>query len=426
MRVGIIDADLLDHGTRHPNLALMKISGYLRSQGNDTQLILDHDIAEFSSHRDMLSSFDKVVVSKVFDFSKLPRILENPFAEERIMRQGAVLDDYIFKTRGPRIVFGGTGFIPYLKGEMPNHLPNEIEHQKPDYTLYDRFVDREINVRHKDPRHYDDYRYYSIGFTTRGCFRKCKFCVNRAYRYVEPHSPIEEFVDDARPYIYLWDDNFLGLKAHAKPGSTKGGKTWRDILRDLRDTGKPFQFRQGLDIRLMDDEIALALAECRYHGDYIFAFDHFSQKAIITKGFSVWRRHNPRKNTKAYVLCGFSDQGAKDISETFERIRILMTFGVLPYIMRHGNYLTSKYRSLYVQLARWCNQPQFLKKKSFREYCEACQYYHLQGERRRKDMCAAYEAMRQFEIDEPMIARQYYDMKWSDLVDTWGCMTWQG
>ena len=79
-----------------------------------------------------------------------------------------------------------------------------------------------------------------------------------------------------------------------------------------------------------------------------------------------------------------------------------------------------------MQLARWCNQPQFLKKKSFREYCEACQYYHLQGERRRKDMCAAYEAMRQFEIDEPMIARQYYDMKWSDLVDTWGCMTWQG
>ena len=25
--IGIIDADLLDNGTRHPNLALMKISG---------------------------------------------------------------------------------------------------------------------------------------------------------------------------------------------------------------------------------------------------------------------------------------------------------------------------------------------------------------------------------------------------------------
>ena len=28
MNIGIIDADLLDKGTRHPNLALMKISGY--------------------------------------------------------------------------------------------------------------------------------------------------------------------------------------------------------------------------------------------------------------------------------------------------------------------------------------------------------------------------------------------------------------
>ena len=26
--IGIIDADLLDNGTRHPNLALMKIRGY--------------------------------------------------------------------------------------------------------------------------------------------------------------------------------------------------------------------------------------------------------------------------------------------------------------------------------------------------------------------------------------------------------------
>ena len=28
--VGLIDADLLDNGTRHPNLALLKIAGYHR------------------------------------------------------------------------------------------------------------------------------------------------------------------------------------------------------------------------------------------------------------------------------------------------------------------------------------------------------------------------------------------------------------
>ena len=39
--IGIIDADLLDNGTRHPNLALMKISGYQQEQG--TELTLHED-----------------------------------------------------------------------------------------------------------------------------------------------------------------------------------------------------------------------------------------------------------------------------------------------------------------------------------------------------------------------------------------------
>ena len=37
--IGIIDADLLDNGTRHPNLALMKISGYQKELGNDVTLL---------------------------------------------------------------------------------------------------------------------------------------------------------------------------------------------------------------------------------------------------------------------------------------------------------------------------------------------------------------------------------------------------
>ena len=32
MNIGIIDADLLDKGTRHPNLALMKISAYYKEK----------------------------------------------------------------------------------------------------------------------------------------------------------------------------------------------------------------------------------------------------------------------------------------------------------------------------------------------------------------------------------------------------------
>lgn len=43
LKVGIIDADLLDHGTRHPNLALEKIAGFCKAHGHDVRLICNYD-----------------------------------------------------------------------------------------------------------------------------------------------------------------------------------------------------------------------------------------------------------------------------------------------------------------------------------------------------------------------------------------------
>ena len=37
---------------------------------------------------------------------------------------------------------------------------------------------------------------------------------------------------------------------------------------------------------------------------------------------------------------------------------------------------TSEYRSLYVSLARWCNQPNLIKKMTFRDFCKANQALH--------------------------------------------------
>ena len=58
--IGIIDADLLDNGTRHPNLALMKISGYQKELGNDVTLLEDY----YS-----IPKYDEVYLSRVFDFT---------------------------------------------------------------------------------------------------------------------------------------------------------------------------------------------------------------------------------------------------------------------------------------------------------------------------------------------------------------------
>ena len=50
--------------------------------------------------------------------------------------------------------------------------------QMPDYHLYDEFISVMENVK-KVPNYYKDYKEYSIGFLTRGCFRRCPFCVNK-------------------------------------------------------------------------------------------------------------------------------------------------------------------------------------------------------------------------------------------------------
>ena len=63
MKIGIIDADLLDNGTRHPNLALMKISGFHKEIGNTVELLFNYDT---------INDYDLVYLSKVFDFTKIP------------------------------------------------------------------------------------------------------------------------------------------------------------------------------------------------------------------------------------------------------------------------------------------------------------------------------------------------------------------
>ena len=361
LRIGLVDADLIDHGTRHPNLVLLKLSGYFKARGHSVELIEAFEA---------VPDYDIVFISCVFTFTNIPEGL----------------------LALPNVVYGGTGF--YEDGG--ENLPDEVEHFHPDYSLYQSFVEKQLASGRRRSQ-YADYLDYSIGFTTRGCFRKCSFCVNQKYDHAFKHSPVSEFLDEDRPYIYLWDDNFFAF-----PG-------WREILDELRETGKPFQFRQGLDVRLMTDAKAKALSGCRYHGDYIFAFDHIEDRELIERKLRIWRTWSD-KGTRLYVLSGYDSQDARDIANVFERISILMKYGCLPYIMRYEKYKESPLRGLYVTIARWCNQPQFFKKKSFREFCEANQALH----KTKGTLCSAYAAMTSFEQEYPEIAKRYFDLKFEE------------
>lgn len=354
MKIGLIDSDLLDNGTRHPNLALMKISASEKDKGHDTNLILNYND---------INEYDEIYLSRVFTFTNIP--------------------DIVFEH--PKLTIGGTGFLPDI---LPD-LDYEVEHHIPDYHLYDKFVANEVSSGINSGR-FSDYMDYSIGFTTRGCFRKCSFCVNKKYNHVFRHSKVSEFLDKSRKSIYLWDDNFLG---YAK---------WYEVLDELSETGKSFQFRQGLDMRLMTDEKAKILSKVKYKGDYIFAFDSLKDKSIIEKNLKLWRKYTS-KTTKFYILSAYESQDENDIISIFERIKTLMKYRCLPYIMRYSSYTNSEYSGMYINLARWCNQPNFFKKKSFREYCE------LNGAN-----SSTMKYLNYFQNKHPDIAKLYFDLKFED------------
>lgn len=393
MRIAIIDADLLGR-TKHrfPNLVCEKLSAYWKEKGANVELKLDYED---------LDRYDEVFISKVFTDTWTPSWITNGVD----MDTGEV-------TLPANIHVGGTGFF---FAHAPN-LDDEIEHHMPDYHLYDDWIAMEVErakTEHEKAGklfnqssfmvQFKEYTDYSIGFATRGCFRKCPFCVNQKYDRVVLHSPIDEFYDESRKKICLLDDNVLGCP------------NWKEILEELIRLKKPFKFKQGMDERILTEEKCELLFSANYDGDYTFAFDNIEDYDLIHRKLQLIRKYTKATNIKFYVLVGFESTDGKDIENMWKRVKLLMEYQCLPYIMRYRNknetpWKASKYKGMYVTMARWCNQPSFFKKKSFREYCEANQALVKTKGR----ICSSMRALLDFEEEFPEVANKYFDLKFEN------------
>ena len=334
MKIAIIDADLIGRKRhRFPNLVCMKLSSYHKDLSDDVILKTNYD---------GLDAFDKVYIAKVFTDTPIPKA--DPLG----------LNPDVLSL--PNVEYGGTGF--YYDKAAP--LPPNIEHCKPDYRLYDEWI---ADKPKKDTKYYTDY---SIGFLTRGCFRHCPFCVNQNYNKVVAHSSVYEFLDHSRKKICLLDDNFFGYA------------DWKELLFQLQDTGKPFQFKQGLDVRLLAEEKArLLFRQCKYDGDFIFAFDNIADAPLIECKLNLIRYYT-NANVKFYVFTGFDRNGKyddsfwkQDIIDLLKRIELLRKYDCLPYVMRFKEVANSPFKTLYSTIAAWCNQPHIIKKMSLDEFAVA-------------------------------------------------------
>ena len=85
-----------------------------------------------------------------------------------------------------------------------------------------------------------------------------------------------------------------------------------------------------------------------------------------------------------------------------------MKYNCKPYIMRFNRYEESPYRGIYINIAQWCNQPQFFSKMSYREMCE-------KDDERKGGNSATIRYNNYLEENEKEISDKYFNLKLEDI-----------
>jgi hypothetical protein len=280
-------------GHNFPNLALMKISAWHKKQGDDVEMFFG------------FSKYDKVYMSKVFDFTP----------------------DFNFCINSKEIIKGGTGY------DLKNVLPHEIETIYPDYGLY--------NIKKT-----------AYGFLTRGCPRGCGFCIVGKKEGLCSYkvADLKQFWNGQKE-IKLLDPNLLASKDRL------------DLLDQLIASKAWIDFTQGLDARLLNNEVVEKIKNIKVKMIH-FAWDFMDQSENIVKNLELFRKNtdfNYRK-LKVYVLTNYDTT----MEENLYRIHKLKGLGFDPYVMVFEKWKAPKEIKM---LQRWVNNKFIFRScETFKEY----------------------------------------------------------
>lgn len=278
--------------TNFPNLALMKISAWHKAKG---------DRVEWWTP---LEQFDRVYSSKVFTFTP-----ENPYLPEDTIK-------------------GGTGYGKF------DDLDPEIDAMFPDYSIYPECR-------------------YAIGYLTRGCIRKCPWCVvpkkEGTIRAYDTWERIKR--PDSRDIVFM-DNNVLACEHGIDQIRSMGGKK---ICVD---------FNQGLDARLITPEIAELLGKLRWISQVRMACDTDAMlDTVLEKSELLAKNGIPARKQFVYVL-------VQDIPSAERRCIALRDAGLDPFAQPYRDFTTNGEPTKAAKdFARWVNRKAIFKScKTFGDY----------------------------------------------------------
>ena len=205
--------------SQYPPLGLLKLSTLYKEQGHEVR---------FVRGLELVTRFvpDEIKVTSLFTWAWRP-VWEAVAFYRALFPKAKVSLGGIYATLMPDHAQESGAH------EVHRGLVREAEDLIPDYSLVPDWHGK---------------RAASIMFSNRGCIRKCDFCAvpkleGKPFQ-VRPNSHISHLVHPEHKRVILWDNNVLGAPH------------WRELFGELREIGAEIDFNQGLDARLVTEEVA--------------------------------------------------------------------------------------------------------------------------------------------------------------------------
>jgi hypothetical protein len=274
--------------TPYPPLGLLKLAAYHKEKKDKVRFVQGFSEDGFEPNIIYITSLFTYAYEPVHDVIR--------FYSQRYKRTGIVVGgiyatlcpDHLKETFKDRI-------------EVHNGLLEKVEDILPDYSLMPSWQ-------------------ASILFASRGCIRKCRFC---SVPQIEPEfkakKSIKHLIYPGHKKVILWDNNIL-----ASP-------YWRNIFDEIEELKLEIDFNQGLDARLVNEEVAIRLK--RFRTPLIrLAYDSNGVRKSLEKAIGHLKEVGIRgRKILAYCLYNYFDTP----KEFLNRIKDILEWGVVAYPMRY-------------------------------------------------------------------------------------------
>lgn len=240
----------------------------------------------------------KVILSKSVEYIKANLYFASSVFhnEKSISRIRALADIY-----GSDINIGGSGI------HLKKKLPEEIDKCFPDYKLY-------------------NHKSYAIGFLTRGCNKRCSFCLVpiKEGKLNSNYASFDGFVPKSNKNVMLLDNNLLA--------SEKSFEILESIIR--RDYA--VNFSQSLDISYLKKDIVNLLKKIKSMNSrftrpmFYFSCNTVKQSKIFYKKEKSLRELG-RNAVTVIIMFGYNTK----LSEDFKILSMSRKLGLLPFVQEY-------------------------------------------------------------------------------------------